>query len=53
LVAALAGIGFAAVVLVNVLRGGCGMIWPRFAVLFIARRWFCYPGASGRIGQDD
>jgi len=47
-IAALAGIGIAAVVLVSVAHGGWGPIWLLLPVLLIARRLICYPGASRR-----
>ena len=50
-IAALAGIGIAAVVLVNVAHGGWGLIWLLLPVLLIARRLTCYPGASRRCGR--
>ena len=52
-IAALAGIGIAAVVLVNVAHGGWGLIWLLLPVLLIARRLTCYPSTSRRCGQQD
>jgi hypothetical protein len=52
-IAALAGIGIAAVVLVTVAHGGRGLIWLLLPVLLIARRLICHPGASRRCGQQD
>ena len=46
LIAALAGLGIAAVVLVNVAHGGWGGIWLLLPLLLIARRLICHPGAS-------
>jgi hypothetical protein len=46
LIAALAGVGIAAVVLVNVAHGGWGGIWLLVPLLFIARRLICHPSAS-------
>lgn len=45
-IAALVGIGIAAVVLVNVAHGGWGFIWLLLPALLIARRLICHPGAS-------
>ena len=54
LIAALAGIGIAAVVLANVAHGGWSVIWLLPAVLLITRRLICHPGASSRrCGQED
>ena len=54
LIAALAGIGIAAVVLANVAHGGGSVIWLLPAVLLITRRLICHPGASSRrCGQED
>ncbi len=50
-IAALAGIGITAAVLVNVTHGGWGLIWLLLPVLLIARRLTCYPRAPGRCGQ--
>jgi hypothetical protein len=50
LIAALAGIGIAAAVLVNVAHGRWGFIWLLLPVLLIARRLTCYPGAPRRTG---
>ena len=52
-VAALAGIGIAAAVLVNVAHGRWGLIWLLLPALLIARRLTCYPGASRCCGQQD
>jgi hypothetical protein len=52
-IAGLVGIGIAAVVLVNVVHGGWGLIWLLPSVLLIARRLIFYPGASNRCGQED
>ena len=46
LIAALAGIGIATVVLVNVAHGGWGGIWLLVPLMFIARRLICHPSAS-------
>jgi DUF1707 SHOCT-like domain len=53
LIAALAGIGIVAAVLVSVAHGGWGPIWLLLPVLLIARRLSCHLGASGRCGQQD
>ena len=53
LIAALAGLGIAAVVLVNVAHGGWGGIWLLVPLLLIARRLICHSGASRRCGQED
>ena len=50
-VTALAGIGIAAAVLVNVTHGGWGFIWVLLAVLLIARRLICSPRAPRHCGQ--
>jgi hypothetical protein len=52
-IAALAGIGIAAVVLVTVAHAAWGLIWLLLPVLLVARRLTCYPGASRRCGQQD
>lgn len=52
-IAALAGIGIAVVMLVNVAQGGWGSIWLLLPVLLIARRLICQPGASRRPGRTD
>jgi len=53
LIAALAGIGIVAAVLVSVAHGGWGPIWLLLPVLLIARRLSCYLGASRRCGEQD
>lgn len=53
LIAALAGIGIAAVVLVNVAHGSWGFIWLLLPALLIARRLTCHPGGPGHSGQQD
>jgi hypothetical protein len=53
LIAALAGLGIAAVVLANVAHGGWGLIWLLLSGLLIARRLIRHPGASRRCGQED
>jgi len=45
LIAALAGIGIAAAVLVNVAHGRWGFIWLLLPALLIARRLSCHPGS--------
>jgi len=52
-IAALAGIGIAAVVLVNVAHGGWGLIWLLLPVLVITRRLTRSSGASRHCGQQD
>lgn len=52
-IAALAGIGIAAVVLVNVAHGGWGLIWPLLFVLLIARPMIRCLGASRHCEQRD
>ncbi len=53
LIAALAGIGIAAAVLVNVAHGSWGFIWLLLPVLLIARRLTCHSGGPRRCGQPD
>jgi Domain of unknown function (DUF1707) len=53
LIAALAGIGIAAAVLVNAAHGRWGFIWLLLPVLLIARRLTCSSGAPRRCGQQD
>jgi len=45
-IAALVGVGIAAIMLVNVAHGGWGGMWLLLPLLFIARRLICHPGAS-------
>jgi hypothetical protein len=45
---ALVAIAITTAVVVNVTQGGWGFLWLLFAVLFIARRFGCYPRASRR-----
>ena len=53
LIAALASIGIAAAVLVNVAQGRWGFIWLLLPALLIARRLACHPGGPGHCGQQD
>jgi DUF1707 SHOCT-like domain len=53
LIAALAGIGIAAAVLVNVAHGRWGFIWLLLPALLIARRLACHPGGRRHCGQRD
>jgi hypothetical protein len=53
LIAALAGMGIAAAVLVHAAHGGWGFIWLLLPVLLIARRLTFSSGASRRCGQQD
>ena len=46
LIAALAGVGIAAIMLVNVAHGGWGGMWLLLPLLLIARRFICHPAAS-------
>jgi hypothetical protein len=46
LIAGLAGVGIAAIMLVNVAHGGWGGMWLLLPLLFIARRFTCHSGAS-------
>jgi|HubBroStandDraft_6_1064221.scaffolds.fasta_scaffold603583_3 hypothetical protein len=46
LIAALVGVGIAAIMLVNVAHGGWGGMWLLLPLLFIARRFICHSGAS-------
>jgi hypothetical protein len=52
-IAALVGIGIAAVVLVNAANAGWGLIWLLLPALLIVRRLTCGPGTSRRCGQQD
>ena len=45
-IAALVGVGIAAIMLVNVAHGGWGGMWLLLPLLFIARRFICHPAAS-------
>jgi hypothetical protein len=53
LIAALAGIGIVAAVLVNVAQGRWGFIWLLLPAVLIARRLTCHPGGPGRCGRQD